>query len=111
MRTPDADDATNAAEPGEALSVEIGRSVQGPPGVVVVGRDDTVKAASPGVQDWLYECLPAPDDRPTGPPGPPKLDHEALLSSVRNITATARRAPDGTAPSTTTWEPSTASWA
>ncbi|MER5901889.1 hypothetical protein ABT150_17645 [Streptomyces mirabilis] len=26
-----------------------------------MGREDTVKAASPGVQDWLYECLPAPD--------------------------------------------------
>ncbi|MFJ8021339.1 helix-turn-helix transcriptional regulator [Streptomyces sp. NPDC096311] len=70
---------------------------EGPPGVVVVGRDDTVKAASPGVQDWLYECLPAPGGRPTGPQGPPKLDHEALRSSVCNITATARRAPDGTA--------------
>ncbi|MFF3583202.1 hypothetical protein [Streptomyces mirabilis] len=72
---------------------------EGPPGVVVVGRDDTVKAASPGVQDWLYECLPAPGG-PTDPPDttdPPKLDHEALLSSVCNITATARRAPDGTA--------------
>ncbi|MFD9510510.1 LuxR C-terminal-related transcriptional regulator [Streptomyces mirabilis] len=69
---------------------------EGPPGVVIVGRDDTVKAASPGVQDWLYECLPAPD-RPSGSPGPAKLDYEALLSSVCNITATARRAPDGTA--------------
>ncbi|MFF2517931.1 LuxR C-terminal-related transcriptional regulator [Streptomyces sp. NPDC058086] len=69
---------------------------EGPPGVVVVGRDDTVKAASPGVQDWLYECLPAPGG-PPDPAGSPKLDHEALLSSVCNITATARRAPDGTA--------------
>ncbi|MFD8213882.1 helix-turn-helix transcriptional regulator [Streptomyces sp. NPDC059697] len=60
---------------------------------------DTVKAASPGVQDWLYECQPAPGG-PTDPrdtTGPPRLDHEARLNSVRNITATARRAPDGTA--------------
>jgi hypothetical protein len=98
---------TRAARLAAPLAVALRRFVagrplrllpyEGPPGVVVVGRDDTVKAASPGVQDWLYECLPVPGGRPTGPQGPPKLDLDALLSSVCNITATARRAPDGTA--------------
>lgn len=68
----------------------------GPPGVVVVGRDDTVKGATADVRNWLYECLPAPPG-PVPPERVAELDHEALLCSVANITAAARRSADGTA--------------
>ncbi|EPH41530.1 helix-turn-helix transcriptional regulator [Streptomyces aurantiacus] len=60
----------------------------GPPGVVIVGADDSIRAATPGAREWLRAYVPDPA-RP--------LDDEALFTALCNITHTARRAPDGTA--------------
>ncbi|WP_447035011.1 LuxR C-terminal-related transcriptional regulator [Streptomyces sp. DSM 118878] len=62
----------------------------GPPGVAIVGEDDTIRAATPAIRSWLREHVLA---------GGPVIDDEALFSALCNITHTARRAAEGTAAS------------
>ncbi|MFH8793343.1 helix-turn-helix transcriptional regulator [Streptomyces sp. NPDC017941] len=62
----------------------------GPPGVAIVGGDDTIRAASPAIRSWMREHVLA---------GGPDIDDEALFSALCNITHTARRTAEGTAAS------------
>lgn len=60
----------------------------GPPGVAIVGEDDTIRAATPAIRSLLREHVLA---------GGPVIDDEALFSALCNITHTARRSAEGTA--------------
>ncbi|MCT9083825.1 helix-turn-helix transcriptional regulator [Streptomyces fulvoviolaceus] len=61
---------------------------EGPPGVVVLGPDGTVKATTPGHREWLREYVPDPTRG---------MDDTALFDGLWDLTYTARVAPGGTA--------------